>query len=81
VVPGGTAFRELRARACGYHRAMPATRSRKFSATGHLLAVVDDPAGAPGILTALAAAGIDSNDEELDLGRGPELDSSDLLRR
>ena len=37
------------------------TPSKRFSAIGHVLAVVDDPAAAPGIIPALGAAGIEPN--------------------
>lgn len=40
---------------------MAASRSRKFSSTDHLLAVVDDPADAPGIIAELGRAGIEPN--------------------
>lgn len=49
---------------------MSAKPSRKFSATGHVLAVVDDPTGAPGIVTELARAGIEPT--TVTLLRGPE---------
>jgi hypothetical protein len=44
---------------------MPAKLSRKFSPLGHLLAVVDDPANAPRIISELARAGIEANDVTL----------------
>ncbi len=37
------------------------TPSRKFSPIGHILAVVDDPVAAPGIIAALGTAGLDPN--------------------
>jgi hypothetical protein len=46
------------------------TPSRSFSPTGHLLAVVDDPLKAPGIIAELGRAGIEPND--LTLLRGSE---------
>lgn len=49
---------------------MAAKRSRQFSPTGHLLAVVDDATAAPGIIAALAEAKVVPND--VTLLRGPE---------
>lgn len=49
---------------------MPTKRSRKFSPTDHILAVVNDPADAPGVVATLSQAGIEPNN--VTLLRGPE---------
>ena len=54
-----------------YDRCVPApTGSRTLSATGHLFAVIDDPADAPGAIAQLARTGVDPN--EVTLLRGGE---------